>query len=108
MKTDKIFLRELLKTINSYRYKIILICAMSVAFFFQLTFWIEKQYVANFEINVYSKYFQNPLISAVIPDVFSIPEMRFAIDSMVKEAISDDYVDEIGAEFEIYTKTDDP
>lgn len=108
MKTDKIFLRELLKTINSYRYKIILICVMSMAFFFQLTFWIEKQYVANFEINVYSKYFQNPLISAVIPDVFSIPEMRFAIDSMVKEAISDDYVDEIGTEFNIYTKTDDP
>lgn len=108
MKTDKIFLRELLKTISSYRYKIILICVMSIAFFFQLTFWIEKQFVANFEINVYSKYFQNPLISAVIPDVFSIPEMRFAIDSMVKEAISDEYVDEIGTEYKIYSKSEDP
>lgn len=107
MNTDKIFFRDLIKTINSYKKSIILIVVLSVAFCFQLTFWIEKQYTATFEINVYSKYFQNPLISNVIPDVFNLPEMRFAIDSMVKEAISDDYIDQLGRKYNLYTGSKD-
>lgn len=107
MSTDKIFFRDLLKTINSYKKSIILIVVLSVAFCFQLTFWIEKQYTATFEINVYSKYFQNPLISGVIPDVFNLPEMRFAIDSMVKEAISDDYIDMLGRKYNLYSGSKD-
>lgn len=107
MSTDKIFFRDLIKTIDNYKKSIILIVVLSVAFCFQLTFWIEKQYTATFEINVYSKYFQNPLISNVIPDVFNLPEMRFAIDSMVKEAISDDYIDMLGRKYNLYTNSKD-
>jgi capsular polysaccharide biosynthesis protein len=107
MNTDKVFFRDLIKTINSYKKSIILIVVLSVAFCFQLTFWIEKQYTSMFEINVYSKYFQNPLISGVIPDVFNLPEMRFAVDSMVKEAISDDYIDQLGRKYNLYSGTKD-
>ena len=107
MNSDKIFFRDLIKTINTYRSRIFIICAISVAFCFQLTFWIDKQYTSTFEINVYSKYFQNPLISGVIPDVYNIPEMRFAIDSMIKEAISDEFIDDIGKRYKIYSDTKD-
>jgi capsular polysaccharide biosynthesis protein len=107
MSTDKVFLRDLVKTINKYRIRILVICAVTVAFCFQLTFWIDKQYTSTFEINVYSKYFQNPLISGVIPDVYNIPEMRFAIDSMIKEAISDEFIDQIGRRYNIYSDTKD-
>lgn len=107
MNADKVFLRDLVRTINTYRNRIAVICVLSVAFCFQLTFWIEKQFTSTFELNVYSKYFQNPLISGVIPDVYNIPEMRFAIDSMVKEAISDEFVDELGTMYKIYSGTKD-
>lgn len=107
MKADKVFIKDLLETINRYKKTIFVICFLSVAFCFQLTMWMEKQFTSTFEINVYSKYFQNPLISGVIPDVFNIPEMRFAIDSMVKEAISDDYIDQIGMKYKIYSNTTD-
>jgi capsular polysaccharide biosynthesis protein len=107
MNSDKVFLRNLIKTINKYRLRIAVICILTVAFCFQLTFWIDKQFTSTFEINVYSKYFQNPLISGVIPDVYNIPEMRFAIDSMVKEAISDDFIDEIGNKYKLYSGTKD-
>ncbi|MBA2404092.1 MAG: hypothetical protein H0V66_04920, partial [Bdellovibrionales bacterium] len=107
MNTDKVFFRDLLKTINTYKTRIALICVMSVAFCFQLTFWIEKQFTSTFEINVYSKYFQNPLISGVIPDVYNIPEMRFAIDSMVKEAISDEFIDILGRKYNMSSGTKD-
>ena len=107
MNSDKVLVRELLATMNRYKVQIALICTFSFAFFVQLTFWIEKQYVSTFEINVYSKYFQSPLISGVIPDMFNIPEMRFAIDSMVKEAISDDFIDQLGNRYDLYSGTKD-
>ncbi|MBY0517795.1 MAG: hypothetical protein K2P81_12870 [Bacteriovoracaceae bacterium] len=107
MNTDKVLIKDLINTIKKYQFRIAGICILTATFFLQLTFWIEKQYVSTFEINVYSKYFQSPLISGVIPDMFNIPEMRFAIDSMVKEAISDDFVDQIGRRYNIYTGTKD-
>lgn len=107
MTTDKVFIRDLFKTIQNYKKQIILIVVLTVAFCFQLTFWIEKQFTATFEINVYSKYFQNPLISGVIPDVYNIPEMRFAIDSMVKEAISDQFLDELGRKYKMSSGSKD-
>lgn len=107
MNNDKVMIRDLVNTILKYKKTVAVICALSIAFSVQLTFWITKQFTSTFEINVYSKYFQNPLISEIIPDVYSIPEMRFAIDSMVKEAISDDYIDSIGKEYKIYSETND-
>lgn len=107
MSADKVFIRDVMQAINRYKLAIVAICFCSVAFFIQLTFWIEKQYVSTFEINVYSKYFQSPLISGIIPDTFNVPEMRFAIDSMVKEAISDDFVDQIGRRYKFYSGTKD-
>jgi capsular polysaccharide biosynthesis protein len=107
MNTDKVLIRDLIKTISKYKVRIAIICVLTVAFCFQLTFWIEKKYTSTFEINVYSKYFQNPLISGVIPDVYNIPEMRFAIDSMVKEAISDEFIDELGMKYHIYSQSSD-
>lgn len=107
MNSDKVFIRDLFNVITKNKYKIALICGLAVAFSIQLTNWIEKQYTSTFEINVYSKYFQNPLISEVIPDVYNIPEMRFAIDSMVKEAMNDDFIDGIGRDFNIYSGTED-
>jgi hypothetical protein len=104
---DKVYIRDLVKTILNYKYKILLICLVSVAFSHQLTVWMKKKYVSTFEINVYSKYFQNPLISGVIPDLYNMPEMRFAIDSMVKEAISDEFIDSIGNDYKIYDQVTD-
>ncbi len=107
MSADKVFIRDVTQALVRYKIAIAAICLCSIAFFVQLTFWIEKQYVSTFEINVYSKYFQSPLIAGIIPDTFNIPEMRFAIDSMVKEAISDDVVDQIGRRYQFYSETKD-
>jgi capsular polysaccharide biosynthesis protein len=102
MNSDKVYIRDLIKIIVKYKFSIIVIIAMTVGFSIQLTNIIEKKFKASFEINVYSKYFKNPLISEIIPGVYNIPEMRFTIDSMVKEAINDDFIDEVGNEYGIY------
>lgn len=102
--SDKVLIKDIAKIVNKYRVSIGVILLMTVAFSIQLTNLIEKKYNSNFEINVYSKYFRNPLISEIIPGVFNISEMRFTIDSMIKEAINDEYIDSVGNEFGIYSK----
>ena len=98
MKSDKVMIYDVLKTLLKYKMPILIIMVLTLGFSIQLTNWLEKKYKSQFEINVYSKYFQNPLISEIIPGVYNIPEMRFTIDSMVKEAISDDFLDQIANE----------
>lgn len=104
METDKVDIKNLVNIVLKYKKAIVATVFLTALFSVQLTFWMEKKYKADFEINVYSKYFQNPLISEIIPGVYQIPEMRFTIDSMIKEAISDDYIDSVAFEFDIYTK----
>lgn len=102
MNSDIVKIRQLLSLLNRHKKAIVSIVGITIGFAISLSFIIQKQFKSQFEINVYSKYFQNPLISAIVPGVYNIPEMRFTIDSMVKEAISDDYIDQVAGEFEIY------
>jgi hypothetical protein len=107
MNNDKVFIRDLINIVLKYFWRMAIIVVLSLAFSITLTQMMKKKYQADFEINVYSKYFQNPLISGIIPSVYNVPEMRFTIDSMVKEAISDEFIDELGMEYKIYTITED-
>jgi uncharacterized protein involved in exopolysaccharide biosynthesis len=88
--SDKVMIKDLLLIANRYKWKAAMIVILALGFSIQLTNWMTKQYKSSFEINVYSKYFKNPLISEIIPGVYNVPEMRFTIDSMVKESISDE------------------
>lgn len=100
--SEKVLIKDVLLILKKYFVSILLIFVFVLGFSFSLTQFLTKKYKSHFEINVYSKYFKNPLISEIIPGVYNIPEMRFTIDSMVKEAINDDYIDEIAKEFDFY------
>lgn len=102
MNSEQIKLRDLFSVLNRYKVSIFLIFTLTLGFSIQITTFLKKKYKSEFEINVYSKYFKNALISDIIPGVYQIPEMRFTIDSMVKEAISDDFIDQIATDFKIY------
>jgi capsular polysaccharide biosynthesis protein len=102
VKDEKVIIRDILSTLWRYKLAIVMIFIMTLGFTFTLTKVLKKKYKSEFEINVYSKYFKNALISDIIPGVYQIPEMRFTIDSMVKEAISDDYIDQLAMDYNIY------
>jgi hypothetical protein len=108
MNKDKIIVRDLFLLFKKYFFQVSVVVTMAAGFSIMLTQYMPKKYRVDFELNVYSKYFQNPLISGIIPGVYSVPEMRFAIDSMVKEAINDAFIDKIGTDYNIYTDTTNP
>jgi hypothetical protein len=108
MNKDKIIIRDLFVLFKKYFFQVTVVVLMAAGFSVMLTQYMPKNYRVDFELNVYSKYFQNPLISGIIPGVYSVPEMRFAIDSMVKEAINDVFIDKIGNDYNFYSDTEDP
>ncbi len=99
---EKIYIRDFLSLLHFYKKPLLIIMVASVLCLIQLSFILPKTYRSEFELNIYSKYFKNALISEVIPGMNSIAEMTQTTDSMVKETLNDEFIDQIGYEFKIY------
>lgn len=105
---ENIYIKDFIRKIIKFKKEIALIVGGTLFFLINLSFILPKTYRTDFEINVYSKYFKNALISEVIPGMNSIVEMTQTIDSMIKEVMSDEFIDEIADKFGIYSsKLDD-
>ena len=105
---EKIYIRDFLSLLVFYKKPLLIIMTMSVLCLIQLSFILPKTYRSSFELNIYSKYFKNALINDVIPGMNSIAEMTQTTDSMVKETLNDEFIDEIGNQFKIYAKNISP
>jgi len=104
---EKIYIKDFINKLMTYKKSIAIIMGSSLFFLINLSFLLPKSYRSDFEINVYSKYFKNAIISEVIPGMNSIVEMTQTIDSMIKEVMNDEYIDELGMKYNIYSKTGD-
>lgn len=99
---EKIYIKDFLSLLVFYKKPLAIIMVASILCLVQLSFILPKTYRSEFELNIYSKYFKNALISEVIPGMNSIAEMTQTTDSMVKETLNDEFIDSIGKEFKIY------
>jgi capsule polysaccharide export protein KpsE/RkpR len=99
---EKIYIKDFLSLLVFYKKPLTIIMVASILCLVQLSFILPKTYRSEFELNIYSKYFKNALISEVIPGMNSIAEMTQTTDSMVKETLNDEFIDSIGKEFKIY------
>lgn len=99
---EKVYIREFFQLLINYRKQLAIIMGVSVLSLVSLSYILPKSYRSEFELNIYSKYFKNAFISEVIPGMNSIAEMTQTVDSMVKEVLNDDFIDEIGRKYKIY------
>jgi capsular polysaccharide biosynthesis protein len=101
---EKIYIKDFLNLLLTHKKPLLIIMGVSVLSMVQLSFVLPKTYRTDFELNIYSKYFKNALISEVIPGMNSIQEMTQTVESMVKEVMSDEFIDHIGNTYNIYPK----
>lgn len=99
---EKVYIKDFISLLVFYRKPLVIIMVASILCLVQLSFILPKTYRSEFELNIYSKYFKNALISEVIPGMNSIAEMTQTTDSMVKETLNDEFIDSIGKDFKIY------
>lgn len=105
---EKVYIKDFLSLLVFYKKPLAIIMVASILCLVQLSFILPKTYRSEFELNIYSKYFKNALISEVIPGMNSIAEMTQTTDSMVKETLNDEFIDSIGKEFKIYSENMTP
>ena len=105
---EKVYIKDFLSLLVFYKKPLAIIMVASILCLVQLSFILPKTYRSEFELNIYSKYFKNALISEVIPGMNSIAEMTQTTDSMVKETLNDEFIDSIGKDFNIYPASMSP
>lgn len=105
---EKVYIKDFLSLLVFYKKPLAIIMVASILCLVQLSFILPKTYRSEFELNIYSKYFKNALISEVIPGMNSIAEMTQTTDSMVKETLNDEFIDSIGKDFKIYPESMSP
>jgi capsular polysaccharide biosynthesis protein len=99
---EKVYIKDFIAILQRHKKSIVIIIGVASLSLVQLSFILPKTYQSSFELNIYSKYFKNALISEVIPGMNSITEMTQTVDSMIKEVMNDQFIDEIGAQYKIY------
>lgn len=101
---ENVYIKDFIKLLFKYKKSLMIIMGISLLSLIQLSFILPKSYKSEFALNIYSKYFNNALISDLVPGVNSTPEMTQTVDSMVREVMNDEFIDEIGTKYNIYPK----
>lgn len=99
---EKVYIREFFELLIRYKKQLVAIMVLSTMGLISLSFVLPKTYRSEFELTIYSRYFKNAFISEVIPGMGSMAEMTQTVDSMVKEVMNDQFIDELGKTYRIY------
>lgn len=99
---DKVYIQDFIKLVLKYKFSVLVIIAICVGAFVELSVLIPKRYKADFELSIYPKYFKNPIINNVIPGVSSSQEMTQTIDANIKELMNNEFMDELATKYGFY------
>jgi len=87
------------------RAKTIVIILSGTLIFFSLLFLIlPKKFKSASQITIYARYFQNPLIKDFISEQYDPSEMKTQRESIIQQALNDDFLDRVGTEFKLFRK----
>lgn len=90
---EQLHFDDFLKIIKSRRTRILTIVGVSVGLFLFAALVAPKKYKSAAVINVYTKYFKNPLVGQVITELQNTDEIKNNLESLITESIDDQFVD---------------
>lgn len=93
---------DVLKLFSRYRGMIITGTLLSLALFMTAANVIPKKYKSFFVLTVYAKYFQNPLIRDIIPEVNDAGEMKSQREALIRQALSPEFLDSLDLKYGLY------
>jgi LPS O-antigen subunit length determinant protein (WzzB/FepE family) len=103
MKHDQIYFDDIIKLILHSKYKIIATVVITTTIFMAASFVIPKKFKSTAVINVYTKYFKNPLVGQVIAELQNTDEMKNNLQSLISQAVDDEFVDQVAEKYNLYT-----
>jgi hypothetical protein len=88
--------------VTKYRRLIMTSTVLSMMLFVAASFAMPKRFKCHFSLTIYAKYFQNPLIRDFIPEVSDTAEMKAQRESLIRQALTPDFLDKLGEQYGIY------
>jgi uncharacterized protein involved in exopolysaccharide biosynthesis len=102
MSAEKVYVEDFLKVIVKRKNRLFLFIGAGVLTFIALSFVLPKKYKSTAIMNVYTKYFKNPLVGQVVAELQNTDEIKNNLTSLVNQAIDDSFVDSVGERYQIY------
>ena len=66
---------------------------------------LPRRYKAHFVLTIYTKYFQSPMVGDVVGALGEFSEARSQRESLIRQTLSPEYLDALGAKYNIYGST---
>ncbi len=105
---DPFNISDALAVFQKHRLFVISSTLVTALLFTLVSFKIPKKYKVHFDLTIYSKYFQNPLIRDFIPEIDDSAEMRSQRESLIRQSLTPDFVDSLGERYGLYKSTQVP
>lgn len=103
MHNDTIDLAESIKVVRQNISTFILCIVLAVGSALILAKILPKQYKSKAILSIQSSYFQNPLVSDLVSQVTDPQELQSQRISLLRMALSTDYIDKLALKYSIYT-----
>jgi len=89
--------------ITKYRRLILTGTTLMTALFIAAAYTLPKKYKSHFTLTINTLYFQNPLIRDFIPEVSDYSEMRSQRESLIRQALTPEFLGTLGVKYRIYS-----
>ncbi len=103
MEEQTIDFRQILEVLLRNMLVICLSIAVCAALALTLAFSLKKQFKSKAVLNIQASYFQNPLVSNLITDVYDPAELKAQRQSLLQQALSSDFIEKLGRQYGVFT-----
>ena len=76
---------------------------IGLSLFMAASFILPPKYKVNFILTIDPRYFQSPLVGEFIPGLGGSGEMRSQGESLLRQALTPEFLDSVGQKYEIYS-----
>lgn len=102
MKTEELEVSDLIHLFKRY-YKIMVVSVLiSSGGFLTVAYILPKVFKSIATITIFTKYFQNPLIKDMLPEIYDSFELRAQRENLIRKALDQDFLDEIGDKYKMF------
>lgn len=99
---EQIHFDDLVRIVKNKRNQIIFTVIICTTTFLLASFILPKKYKSFGVLNVYTKYFKNPLVGEVITELQNTDEIKNNLESLIYEAIDDDFINKMAERYNLY------
>jgi len=103
MKSETVEFSQIVSIGRSYFWYvagIIFLCAVAAV---AISFYLPQRFKSVSTLSIQSSYFKNPLVSDLISEEYDHSELRARREALLRMALSDSFIDELGETFEIFS-----